>query len=125
MIELNKKEFSFNFLGRKLVVEAGELAKQADGAVLVRYGDTVVLSASVMNDNISSADFFPLTIIYNEKIFIGIEAKADEKFGREISQELSKAKSNKMMLIFLKKLFFSSNSEMLPPKNCAYWFTKL
>lgn len=69
MIELNKKEFIFNFLGRKLVVEAGELAKQADGAVLVRYGDTVVLSASVMNDNISSADFFPLTIIYNEKLY--------------------------------------------------------
>lgn len=39
------------------------------------------------------------TIIYNEKIFIGIEAKADEKFGREISQELSEAKSNKMMRI--------------------------
>ena len=39
---LVKKEFSFDFLGRKIVVEVGELAKQANGAVLVRYGDTVV-----------------------------------------------------------------------------------
>ena len=49
---LVKKEFSFDFLGRKIIVEVGELAKQANGAVLVRYGDTVVLSASVMSDNV-------------------------------------------------------------------------
>ncbi|MDD4705691.1 MAG: polyribonucleotide nucleotidyltransferase [Bacilli bacterium] len=66
---MNKKEFSFNFLGRNIIVEVGELAKQADGAALVRYGDTVVLSATVMNDNISSGDFFPLTIVYNEKLY--------------------------------------------------------
>ena len=41
-----KKEFKFDFLGRELIVEIGEVAKQADGAVLVRYGDTVVLSCS-------------------------------------------------------------------------------
>ncbi|MDD2238990.1 MAG: polyribonucleotide nucleotidyltransferase [Bacilli bacterium] len=66
---MNKKEFSFNFLGRNIIVEVGELAKQADGAALVRYGDTVVLSATVMNDNISNSDFFPLTIVYNEKLY--------------------------------------------------------
>ncbi|MDD2409732.1 MAG: polyribonucleotide nucleotidyltransferase [Bacilli bacterium] len=66
---MNKKEFSFNFLGRNLIVEVGELAKQADGAALVRYGDTVVLSATVMSDNISNGDFFPLTIVYNEKLY--------------------------------------------------------
>ena len=69
MVNLNKKEFSFNFLGRNIIVEVGELAKQADGAALVRYGDTVVLSATVMNDNISNSDFFPLTIVYNEKLY--------------------------------------------------------
>ena len=60
---LVKKEFSFDFLGRKIVVEVGELAKQANGAVLVRYGDTVVLSASVMSDNVGTGDFFPLTVV--------------------------------------------------------------
>ncbi len=64
-----KKEFSFDFLGRKIIVEVGELAKQANGAVLVRYGDTVVLSASVMSDNVGTGDFFPLTVVYNEKLY--------------------------------------------------------
>ena len=64
-----KKEFSFDFLGRKIVVETGELAKQANGAVLVRYGDTVVLSASVMSNQVGTGDFFPLTVIYNEKLY--------------------------------------------------------
>ena len=64
-----KKEFIYDFLGRKLVVETGEYAKQADGAVLVRYGDTVVLSAAVMSDTQGSGDFFPLTVVYNEKLY--------------------------------------------------------
>jgi polyribonucleotide nucleotidyltransferase len=64
-----KKEFSYDFNGRKLIVETGELAKQADGAVLVRYGDTVVLTATVMSDNVATGDFFPLTVVYNEKLY--------------------------------------------------------
>src|SRR5574344_577484 len=64
-----KKEFSYDFNGRKLIVETGELAKQADGAVLVRYGDTVTLTATVMSDNVATGDFFPLTVVYNEKLY--------------------------------------------------------
>ena len=64
-----KKEFKFDFLGRELIVEIGEVAKQADGAVLVRYGDTVVLSCAVMNDATIDGDFFPLTVVYNEKLY--------------------------------------------------------
>lgn len=64
-----KKEFSYDFLGRNITVEIGQLAKQADGAVLVRYGDTVILTATVMNDTVSTADFFPLTVVYNEKLY--------------------------------------------------------
>lgn len=64
-----KKEFKLDFRGRTLVVETGELAKQADGAVLVRYGDTVVLSCAVMSENVSTADFFPLTVLYQEKLY--------------------------------------------------------
>ncbi len=64
-----KKEFKYDFLGRELIVETGELAKQADGAVLVRYGDTVILSAAVMSDVVGTGDFFPLTVVYNEKLY--------------------------------------------------------
>ena len=65
-----KKIFEKDFRGKKLIVEHGEVAKQADGAVLVRYGDTVVLSTVVVSKtaNILS-DFFPLMVLYNEKLY--------------------------------------------------------
>jgi polyribonucleotide nucleotidyltransferase len=64
-----KKKFELDFLGRKLVVETGELAKQTNGSVLVRYGDTVILSVCVMGKNTITADFFPLTVLYQEKLY--------------------------------------------------------
>lgn len=64
-----KRVFEYEFLGKKLIIETGELAKQANGAVLVRYEDTVILSTAVMSSNISTADFFPLTILYQEKLY--------------------------------------------------------
>ncbi len=64
-----KRVFEYDFQGRKLVIEHGELAKQAGGAVLVRYDDTVILSTAVMSNNVSTADFFPLTILYQEKLY--------------------------------------------------------
>ena len=64
-----KKKFEMDFLGRKLTIETGELAKQANGSVLVRYGDTVVLSVCVMGKNTITADFFPLTVLYQEKLY--------------------------------------------------------
>ncbi len=64
-----KKVFELDFLGRKLVVETGQLAKQANGSVLVRYEDTVVLTAAVMGKNAVTQDFFPLTVLYNEKLY--------------------------------------------------------
>ena len=66
---MDKNVFELNFEGRKLIVENGELAKQSNGAVLVRYGDTVILTAAVMSNNVSTADFFPLTVVYNEKLY--------------------------------------------------------
>ncbi|MFA7110700.1 MAG: polyribonucleotide nucleotidyltransferase, partial [Bacilli bacterium] len=62
-----KRTFELVFEGRKLAVEVGELAKQADGAVLVRYGETVVLSTAVASKEPKDSDFFPLTIGYEEK----------------------------------------------------------
>jgi len=64
-----KRSFKLNFKGKELTVEVGELAKQANAACLVRYEDTAILSACVMSKNASSADFFPLTINYQEKFY--------------------------------------------------------
>ena len=65
-----KKIFEREFRGRKIIVEQGEYAKQADGAVLVRYGDTVVLSTVVVSDNANIlSDFFPLMVLYQEKLY--------------------------------------------------------
>jgi len=65
-----KKVFELDFRGRKLVVEHGELAKQAHGSVLVRYGDTVILSAAVVSKNANIlSDFFPLMVLYQEKLY--------------------------------------------------------
>ena len=67
---MEKKVFKFNFRGRELVVEHGEVAKQAHGAVLVRYGDTVILSTAVVSSNANLlSDFFPLMVLYNEKLY--------------------------------------------------------
>ncbi|MCI9281378.1 MAG: polyribonucleotide nucleotidyltransferase [Bacilli bacterium] len=64
-----KKVFKLDFLGRDLIVETGEMAKQTDGAVLVRYGDTVVLSVCVMGKEVLGQDFFPLQVLYQEKLY--------------------------------------------------------
>lgn len=64
-----KKVFSYNWGGRLLQVEIGQLAKQANGAVLVRYGDTVVLTAAVGTKQAKDTDFFPLTVNYEEKMY--------------------------------------------------------
>lgn len=65
-----KKVFELDFRGRKIIVEHGELAKQASGAVLVRYGDTVVLSTTVVSKKANVlADFFPLMVLYQEKLY--------------------------------------------------------
>ena len=67
---MSKKVYEFDFRGKKLIVENGEYAKQAHGSVLVRYGDTVILSTVVVSKtaNILS-DFFPLMVLYQEKLY--------------------------------------------------------
>lgn len=62
-----KKVFKLDFRGRELVVEIGEMAKQASSSCLVRYGDTVVLTAVVNKKEPSTGDFFPLMVLYQEK----------------------------------------------------------
>ena len=62
-----KRVFEKEFYGKKIVVETGEIAKQADGAVFVRFNDTVVLSTACCSDEPKEGDFFPLTVTYEEK----------------------------------------------------------
>ncbi len=65
-----KQEFQLEFCGRGITVETGEIAKQADGAVIVRYGDTVTIStACASNQAKEGIDFFPLTVSFEEKLY--------------------------------------------------------
>jgi len=64
-----KHTYSFDWAGRNLTVEIGQLAKQANGAVLVRYGDTAVLSTVTASKEPKNVDFFPLTVNYEEKLY--------------------------------------------------------
>ncbi|MGL4624922.1 MAG: polyribonucleotide nucleotidyltransferase [Culicoidibacterales bacterium] len=64
-----KHVFSTEVGGRTLTVEIGQLAKQADGAVLVRYEDTVVLSTAVASKDAKDLDFFPLMVVYDERLY--------------------------------------------------------
>lgn len=64
-----KQVFSTEWAGQKLSIEVGQLAKQASGAALVRYGDTVVLTAAVGSKKPRPGDFFPLTVNYEEKMY--------------------------------------------------------
>src|SRR6476620_10994899 len=64
-----KQVFSIDLAGRNLTVELGQLAKQANGAVLVRYVDTAVLSTVTASKEPKNVDFFPLTVNYEEKLY--------------------------------------------------------
>ena len=68
--KMAKQEFHLDFCGRGITVETGEIAKQADGAVIIRYGDTVTLStACASNQAKEGIDFFPLTVSFEEKLY--------------------------------------------------------
>ncbi|MET3575304.1 polyribonucleotide nucleotidyltransferase [Bhargavaea ullalensis] len=68
-MNVNEKKYTFNWAGRDLVVETGKFAKQANGAVLVRYGDTAVLSTATASKEPKPLDFFPLTVNYEERLY--------------------------------------------------------
>ena len=68
-MDQTKKIFSIDWAGRKLTVEIGQLAKQASGAALIRYGDTAVLSTAVASKDPKTVDFFPLTVNYEERLY--------------------------------------------------------
>ncbi|MEC1179305.1 polyribonucleotide nucleotidyltransferase [Metasolibacillus meyeri] len=65
----DKKVYSYEWAGRPLVIEVGQLAKQANGAALIRYGETAVLSTATMSKSPKPLDFFPLTVNYEERLY--------------------------------------------------------
>jgi polyribonucleotide nucleotidyltransferase len=67
--KMAKQVFEMDFYGRHITVETGELAKQANGSVLVRYDDTTVLSTACAGKEPKDVDFFPLTVTYEEKMY--------------------------------------------------------
>lgn len=66
---MSKQIFKTTFAGKPLVVETGQVAKQANGAVVVRYGESTVLTAAVMSKKMATGDFFPLQVNYEEKMY--------------------------------------------------------
>jgi polyribonucleotide nucleotidyltransferase len=68
-MEQQKRSFSMNWAGRELTVETGQLAKQANGAVLVKYGESVVLSTATASKHPKDIGFFPLQVNYEERLY--------------------------------------------------------
>ncbi|MGG1442697.1 polyribonucleotide nucleotidyltransferase [Brevibacillus laterosporus] len=68
-MEQQYRTFDFDLAGRKLTLEFGKVAKQAQGSVLVRYGDTTILSAVTVSKEPKDLDFFPLTVNYEERLY--------------------------------------------------------
>ncbi len=64
-----KQVFKKIINNQELIVKHGQLAKQASGSILVRFGDTVVLVTTTVNNKLSESDFFPLTVVFQEKLY--------------------------------------------------------
>ncbi len=66
---MQQQEFTTEIGGRKLTVKTGDIAPQANGSVLIQHGETMVLATACLNNQISNAGFFPLTVNYEEKYY--------------------------------------------------------
>ena len=81
---MEPKKFETDIAGRKLVVETGLLAQQANASVTVRYGDTVVLATAVMSPNArEGVNYFPLMVDYEEKFYASGKIKGSRFIKRE------------------------------------------
>ena len=108
---MEPKVYELNFRGRKLRVELGEVAKQANGSCVVRYGDTTVLTAVVVGKEPITQDFFPLTVLYQEKLYSAgmIPGGWLRREGKPTEHETL---SSRVICI----AFFSCDSDILPIK---------
>jgi len=80
---MSKKTFESEFAGKKLVIETGELAQQASGSCTVRYGDTVVLATATMGGIREGANYFPLSVDYEERLYAAGKIKGSRWIKRE------------------------------------------
>lgn len=80
---MEPQKFEMSFAGRKLEVEVGRLAQQANGSTVVRYGDTTVLATAVMRPNQGSVDYLPLTVDYEERLYAAGKIKGSRWVKRE------------------------------------------
>ena len=80
---MDKKTFTTTLAGKELIIETGQLAKQANAAVTVRYGDTVVLATATMGGIREGIDFFPLSVEYEEKLYAAGKIKGSRWIKRE------------------------------------------
>ena len=105
---MRKKKYELSFHGRKIVVEHGEYAKQADGAVLVRYNDTVVLTAAVVSKNVNLlSDFFPLTVTFEENVFVFVGSSILYTTSHNVKAKITaKILNPKLFVRDLRILFF-------------------
>ena len=69
MEPMEPKIFTFDLAGRPLKMEIGKYANFANGSVLVRYGDTAVITTAVASKETKDTDFFPLTVNYEERLY--------------------------------------------------------
>ena len=88
------KRVETTFAGRTLKVESGRLAKQAAGSCLVQFGETVVLAAVTVSDNIANLPYFPLTVEYREKAYAAgkIPGGFLKREGRPSDEEITSAR---------------------------------
>ena len=80
---MNKKEYKTEFAGRELKVELGKMAEQANGSVLLSYGQTTVLATATIDKDPSYASYFPLTVDYEEKLYAAGKIKGSRFIKRE------------------------------------------
>ena len=80
---MNIKEYSLDFAGKKLEVEVGKLAGQANGSCRVQYGETTVLITATMSNQPKDSDYFPLSVEYEEKYYAAGKIKGSKWIKRE------------------------------------------
>ncbi len=80
---MSPKQFKIDWAGRELKVEIGQLAEQANGSVLLTYGETVVLATCVMDSQVREVDYLPLTVDYEEKLYAAGKIKSGRFMKRE------------------------------------------
>ena len=80
---MEKKIYSRQFAGRTLTVETGRLAQQANGSVLVSFGETVLLATAVMSSRTKNVNYMPLTVEYEERLYAAGKIKGSRFIKRE------------------------------------------